>query len=78
MFDLYRTGSTGKHSSKGWSGERRTGTFNDADVGMTISIEDQDHVAAPAAPLKEQPVWMKQSTIKGAEEDNMLSVSLSI
>ena len=46
------------------------------DSGVTVNIEnDQERsITVPTAPVKEQPIWMRQSTVKGAEEEDMIMV----
>lgn len=68
--------STGRQQNKGWSGDRRTDTFNYTDSGVIVNIEnDQEKIInVPTAPVKEQPIWMRQSTVKGADQEDMIMV----
>ena len=57
-----------------WRNSRPGPDFGPTENKVTISVGEQEAEAANALPKKERPVWMEESTIEGANTENVTSV----
>ncbi|XP_064628949.1 general transcription factor IIE subunit 1-like [Lineus longissimus] len=63
-----RAGSSRNVDHSVWSGDiRKNIGFGASENAVTVRMDDdEDSVAKESKPLKEQPIWMKESTVEGA------------